>query len=240
MDLNTLLLASCVLFVASMTQGLIGFGSAIIAAPLLYIIDPTLVPIPITILGFFITLLMLYREGTSFSFNGTQYALWGRIPGGIIGVYLLIAAPSSILGIAISLIVFIAVVLSVFNFSVAVNKVNLFIAGMLSGLFGQVAAIGGPPMAIILAGKEPKEFRSTLSFYFLFSTILSLIIFFFSGLLTVEHFLVSLYLLPSVILGNLCSNLLLHKINKELIKKLTLALCFVCATLLMVTSLTHL
>lgn len=240
MDLNTLLLASAVFFIASMTQSLIGFGSAIIAAPLLYMIDPDLVPIPITILGFCIALLMLYRERGDLSFNGTQFALLGRLPGGIIGVYLLISAPKSVLGIAISLIVFIAILLSIFKFQVTVNKVNMFIAGALSGIFSQIAAIGGPPMAILLAGKEAKEFRSTLSFYFLFSCVLSLIIYFFSGLLTQQHFLSALYLLPSVLFGYYCSGFFIHKVDKILIKKITLALCAFCATLLMVSSLTNL
>ena len=240
MDLNTLLLASTVFFIASLTQSLIGFGSAIIAAPLLYMIDPDLVPIPITILGLCIALLMLYRERGTLSLNGTQFALLGRLPGGLIGVYLLINAPKSVLGITISLIVFTSVLLSIFKFQVAVNKISMFIAGTLSGIFSQVSAIGGPPMAILLAGKEAKEFRSTLSFYFLFSTILSLTIFFFTGLLTLQHFLAALYLLPSVLLGYMCSSLFIHKINKILIKKITLVLCTLCATLLMVTSLTNL
>ena len=44
-----LLTAVMVIFVGSYVQSSIGFGLAIIAAPLLYFIDPLYVPAPITI-----------------------------------------------------------------------------------------------------------------------------------------------------------------------------------------------
>ncbi len=138
---TTLLLASVIIFFGSLTQGLIGFGLAVVAAPFLYILDPRLVPVPIILMGLSISLLTLLRERKELKFNGMQYALLGRIPGGFIGVGLLLIAPQPILGLVIASIVGLTVMLSVLKFNININRLNLFIAGILSGIFGNIAAI---------------------------------------------------------------------------------------------------
>ena len=45
-DPQTLALASLIVFLGALTQSLIGFGLAVVASPLLYIVDPDLVPTP--------------------------------------------------------------------------------------------------------------------------------------------------------------------------------------------------
>lgn len=167
-DPQTLALASLIVFLGALTQSLIGFGLAVVASPLLYIVDPQLVPGPVIAMGFTISLLTLFRERGHLEFNGLQYALIGRVPGGFIGASLLLFAPQPILGLSIAAIVAVAVILSLYKFSLPVNKKTLFGAGVVSGIFGNIAAIGGPPMAILLSGKDASQFRAALSAFFIF------------------------------------------------------------------------
>lgn len=104
-DPQTLAIASVIVFLGALTQSLIGFGLAVVASPLLYIVDPELVPAPVIVMGFSIALLTLLRERGHLEFNGLQYALIGRVPGGFIGASLLLFAPQPILGLAIAGIV---------------------------------------------------------------------------------------------------------------------------------------
>ncbi len=239
-DPTTFALASVIIFCGALTQSLIGFGLAIVASPLLYIVEPELVPAPIIIMGFFISLLTLFRERGALEFNGLQYALLGRIPGGFLGAWLLIFAPQPILGLAISAIVAIAVILSLLKFNLTVNCKSLFFAGVLSGVFGNIAAIGGPPLAILLSGKDARQFRAALSVFFIFSSLIALFILSITGLLNIRHIWLSMLLLPSVILGYMMSGKLIGNLDKDKIRNATLILCSMSATLLAVKSLMEL
>ncbi|MEM6187205.1 sulfite exporter TauE/SafE family protein [Shewanella vaxholmensis] len=235
-DPQTLALASLVVFLGALTQSLIGFGLAVVASPLLYIVDPDLVPGPVIAMGFTIALLTLFRERGHLEFNGLQYALLGRVPGGFIGASLLLFAPQPILGLSIAAIVAVAVILSLYKFSLPVNKKTLFGAGVVSGIFGNIAAIGGPPMAILLAGKDASQFRAALSAFFIFSSMIALIILAITGLLELKHLWLSLMLLPSVILGYLVAGRLVGRVDKDKTKMATLVLCSISALVLTVKS----
>ncbi|MCU8012358.1 sulfite exporter TauE/SafE family protein [Shewanella sp. SM74] len=235
-DPQTLALASLVVFLGALTQSLIGFGLAVVASPLLYIVDPQLVPAPVIAMGFSIALLTLVRERGHLEFNGLQYALLGRVPGGFIGASLLLFAPQPILGLSIAAIVTVAVILSLYKFSLPVNKKTLFGAGVVSGIFGNIAAIGGPPMAILLSGKDASQFRAALSAFFIFSSMIALIILAITGLLELKHLWLSLMLLPSVILGYLVAGRLVGRVDKEKTKMATLVLCSISALVLTVKS----
>tara|TARA_R110000796_G_scaffold21133_10_gene62304 strand:+ start:2268 stop:3008 length:741 start_codon:yes stop_codon:yes gene_type:complete len=235
-DPTTLILASIIVFFGALTQSLIGFGLAVVASPLLYIVNPQLVPVPIIVMGFAISAMTLFRERGHLQFNGLQYALLGRIPGGFLGAGLLLFAPQAILGLVIAAIVFIAVILSIFRFSAPINRLSLFIAGVFSGIFGNIAAIGGPPMAILLAGQDPSQFRAALSAFFVFSSLIALAILAIVGLVEVKHLWLSLLLLPSVVAGYLVSGKLIGRVDKDKTRIATLVLCSISATVLAIMS----
>ncbi|AVT47151.1 sulfite exporter TauE/SafE family protein [Shewanella baltica] len=235
-DPQTLALASLIVFLGALTQSLIGFGLAVVASPLLYIVDPQLVPGPVIAMGFTISLLTLFRERGHLEFNGLQYALIGRVPGGFIGASLLLFAPQPILGLSIAAIVAVAVILSLYKFSLPVNKKTLFGAGVVSGIFGNIAAIGGPPMAILLSGKDASQFRAALSAFFIFSSTIAMVILAITGLLELKHLWLSLMLLPSVLLGYLVAGRLVGSVDKDKTKMATLILCSISALVLTVKS----
>ena len=233
---STLILASVIVFFGALTQSLIGFGLAVVASPLLYIVNPQLVPVPIIVMGFAISAMTLFRERGHLQFNGLQYALLGRIPGGFAGAGLLLFAPQAILGLIIAAIVYIAVILSVYKVTAPINRISLFIAGIFSGIFGNIAAIGGPPMAILLAGQDANQFRAALSAFFVFSSLIALGILAAVGLVEIKHLWLSLMLLPSVIGGYLVSGLLINHVDKNKTRTATLILCTISATVLVAKS----
>ncbi|GGB46163.1 sulfite exporter TauE/SafE family protein [Shewanella inventionis] len=237
---STLILASVIVFFGALTQSLIGFGLAVVASPLLYIVNPQLVPVPIIVMGFAISAMTLFRERGHLQFNGLQYALLGRIPGGFIGAGLLLFAPQAILGLIIAAIVYIAVMLSVYKITAPINRISLFIAGIFSGIFGNIAAIGGPPMAILLAGQDANQFRAALSAFFVFSSLIAFAILAVVGLVEIKHLWLSLLLLPSVIGGYLVSGLLINHIDKNKTRIATLVLCSISATVLAIKSMSAL
>jgi hypothetical protein len=85
-----ILFAVTVIFVGSFVQSSIGFGLAIIAAPLLYFIDPLYVPAPITVCALTLSVANSAKFWKSISFAGLKYAILGRIPGTVAGGMLLL------------------------------------------------------------------------------------------------------------------------------------------------------
>ncbi|HKO34564.1 MAG TPA: TSUP family transporter, partial [Candidatus Limnocylindria bacterium] len=95
--------------VASCLQGSIGFGMGMLAAPVVAVIDPGLVPGTLIMLATLLTLMVVLREGTAIDVRGTGWALLGRVPGTIAGALLLAAIPERALAILIAAVVLVGV-----------------------------------------------------------------------------------------------------------------------------------
>lgn len=219
-------------------QGAIGFGLAVVVTPILYMIDPAWVPAPIILMGMTLSILTMARTRARLDVGVLAPALLGRIPGGILGTYLLVVASADWLGLGIGLIVLLAVLLTIKKFSVPVTRANLFWAGNLSGLFSAIAAIGGPPMALLLNNhRSAAQMRQTLSSFFLFSCIIALVLLALAGQLGRDDFLRAFWLLPATALGFAIGDRLAGRIEPERLKAATLGLCALAGLLLIGRSL---
>ena len=95
-----LLLAISVITLGSYIQSSIGFGLAIIAAPVLFFLDPAYVPAPITVSAFTLSLINAWgTSGIRLSLRGLKYAVIGRVPGSLAGVFLIVWISQDLLGL---------------------------------------------------------------------------------------------------------------------------------------------
>ena len=124
-----LLIAVLVIFVGSYVQSSIGFGLAIIAAPLLYFIDPLYVPAPITICALTLSVANAAMFSNSISFAGLKFAILGRIPGTVAGGLLLLWIDQRSLALWLGLSVIVAVGLSLSNIMLRPTAPAMFSAG---------------------------------------------------------------------------------------------------------------
>ncbi|MCP5118561.1 MAG: TSUP family transporter, partial [bacterium] len=93
MTVTELLLASTVVLLGSVIQGSVGFGLGILAAPLLLLINPILIPAPLLSAALVLTLLVARREHQSIDLHGVAWAVVGRIPGALLGAATLTVLP---------------------------------------------------------------------------------------------------------------------------------------------------
>ena len=84
------IIATLIIFIGAYIQTALGFGLAIVAAPILFLLDPLYVPAPITMSALILSLVMALSHWKSISFSGLKYAILGRIPGTICGGMLLV------------------------------------------------------------------------------------------------------------------------------------------------------
>ncbi|MEX2470035.1 MAG: sulfite exporter TauE/SafE family protein, partial [Pseudohongiellaceae bacterium] len=194
-------LAIGVILVGSFIQSSIGFGLAIIAAPVLFFIEPLFVPAPITVSALTLSLANARRHRHAISFTGLRAAIAGRIPGTVAGGLLLLLIDQQALALWIGVTVLLAVVVSLTRIRVRPTNGALFSAGFLSGFMGTSSSIGGPPMALVLQHETGDYIRANLAAFFVFSCVLSLAMLALVGRFGMSEILLSLPLMPATLVG---------------------------------------
>jgi len=162
-----ILLASCL-------QASIGFGMGMLAAPVVALIDPSLIPGTLIMLATLVTLLVVIRERSAVDVRGTGWALVGRVPGTIAGALLLAAIPERALAILIAGVVLVGVAVTSVGWIPVLRRRNLMLAGATSGVLGTATSIGGPPMALVWQRSTGAELRGTMSGFFLIGSVMSI------------------------------------------------------------------
>lgn len=186
-------------------QGSIGFGLNVVAAPLLVLIDTRLVPGPALLAAFVLATLLGVRERRAIDRRGTGWILLGRVPGTVLGVYVVASLSSDGLAIALATTVLVAVGLSATGWRLERTVPVLTGTGAVSGLMGTVSSIGGPPVALLYQDAAGSRLRGTLSAIFSVGALMSVALLAATGHFGTDELAVSAVLVPGVLVGFACS-----------------------------------
>lgn len=200
-SLSELLLANLVIGLAAVVQGSVGFGLALLSAPLLALIEPRLVPAPLILASVALTVMMSLRDRESLDLHGVGWALVGRVPGTFLGAMILTWLAHDDLTVLFGALVVLGALMMGFGPPVRPARHTLLAAGLLSGLMGTSSSIGGPPMAMLYQGEPGPRMRSTLSAYFTLGASMSLVALAWVGRLGRFELYSTLALLPGIGLG---------------------------------------
>jgi uncharacterized membrane protein YfcA len=192
------LLASCL-------QASIGFGMGMLAAPVVAIVDPSLIPGTLIMLATLVTLLVSVREREAIDLSGAKWALVGRVPGTIAGALLLAALPERGFAVMLAAVVLLGVVLTSAGWVPAARPRNVVLAGATSGLLGTATSIGGPPMALVWQRNSGARLRGTMSSFFLVGSLMSLAALWFTGAVTGHTLTTFAVFIPAAALGYVLS-----------------------------------
>ena len=185
----------------SALQSMSGFGLAVIASPILVIINPNFLPAPILALGFILSLLNCIRYRQQLHFSNIKLALLARIPGSILGILLLALLPPIFFAIGFSLLIMLSVLLTYRRIDIHHCERNLVIAGFFSGLMGTTTSVGGPPIALVYQNSNLSTLRAELGLFFLIGTLVSLAMLFVSGNINYAQVELTLPLVPALFVG---------------------------------------
>lgn len=186
---------------ASALQASIGFGMGMLAAPIVAIVDPGLIPGTLIILAVVVTLCVVLTERQHIDLNGTGWALAGRIPGTIAGAMLVASLPEQGLALVLAGVVLLGVALNSLGWRPEPVRPNLVVAGATSGLLGTATSIGGPPMALVWQSKQGPGYRGTISGFFLVGSVVSVAALAATGSIDTHILLAVSLLIPAPILG---------------------------------------
>lgn len=219
------LLACLVILLGAFVQTAIGFGLAVVAAPILYFLDPVYVPAPITLCAFVLSLCNVYSYRGHVSFKGLGSAIAGRVPGSLLGGALLLWIDRDWLALWIGISVLAAVAISSSSLRWQPTPRRMAVAGFMSGFMGTSSSIGGPPMALLWQHQEVSVIRANLAAFFTVSCVMSLAVLAPLGQFGMRHLMLGLPLLPATFLGFLLARLSMRYLPSRQLRIASLTLC---------------
>jgi uncharacterized membrane protein YfcA len=225
------------LAVGAAVQGSVGFGLALIAAPLLLIIDRNLVPGPMLAASLVLTLLVAWRDRRSMDTGGIGWALMGRVLGTVPAVLALAAVSARSFDLFFAALVMMAVALSLAHPDLRPTRGAIFTAGAVSGFMGTISSIGGPPVALVYQHETGARLRGTLSGYFVIGCLMSIAALAVAGLFGKEDLVLSALLVPGILAGFAVSRWTRHWADRGATRPLVLILSFASATFVLVRAL---
>lgn len=183
--LATALFLGLVIFVGAVVQSVAGFGIGVVAGPIVALLAPQLMPEALLVAAAVLPLVTLSSEGSHADLHGLRWALLGRLPGMILGGWVVASIAATQLSFVVGVFVLLAVTVSLVTarrgFSIKRTPATLGVAGAVSGFSGTSVAVGGPPMALVYQDAGGPQIRATLAAYFAVGSVLSLITIFALG-----------------------------------------------------------
>lgn len=238
LDLWVLAAIAVGVLVGATVQGVVGLGLNLMAAPVVTLVAPELVPVVPLWLALIYPLGALRREWREADFAGMRWALGGRVPGTAVGVLVVAWASDQVLGVSVGIMVLVAVGLTWRAVRVPVTAGSLTTAGFVAGITGTATSIGGPPVAIVYQHHEAAEIRATMAVFFAVGALLSLIGLGAGGQLDLSDLYLALLLSPVLVLGHLLSVMLRPRLDPGHTRAAVLSICGLSGAVLLVRNLT--
>ncbi|MFC4531883.1 TSUP family transporter [Sphaerisporangium dianthi] len=195
------LIGGLAVFVGAVVQGGVGFGLGLVAAPIIAVLDPTVMPGAVQIVNLTLPLFTLAAEWRTIDWRGLAYALLGRLPGSAVGAFVVVYVSTQALGVLVGVMVLVAVAVTASSVAIPRNGATLAGAGFVSGVTGTATGIGGPPMGIVYQHAKGPQIRATLALYFVLSAGQSLGLLAVVGKLPARSALAGAVLIPFMIAG---------------------------------------
>lgn len=225
------------LFVGTAVQGLVGLGLGLVGAPIATLVAPELMPGLLLSTAVLLPLLQLATHREEIDWRGLAWALPARIPGTVIGVWLVAVFTERQLSVAVGLMVLVAVLLTWHTVTVSITPATLVGAGVVSGITSTATSIGGPPIAILYQHRSPVQVRSTLAVYFVLGAVFSLAGLAVSGQLAVREVVLAGVFVPVLLAGLWLSRRIGPRVSPVRVRTSMLVVCAASALTLLVRSL---
>lgn len=188
----TVILVSLIIALGAFTQGLTGFGLALVSVPLLSLVVDAKMAVPIAgIFGWLVTLPIVWKMRHSIQYKAGLILVAGSLPASFVGAKLLASLPSQYILITMGIVLILSSVHSMRSTKPAFSKTSVPVTmgtGFASGVLGASVGEAGPPV-IAYTSMQPwtaDQAKSTLVFFFMLQMIGAIASFWTEGLITSE------------------------------------------------------
>lgn len=222
MSTGFLVATALLVLVAAFVQGTTGFGFALIVAPVVGLIEPTLLPVVLLVLMIPLNVYVAWRERHALDTGGAGWITAGRIAGTAGGLWVLVAVPASGLSLLIGGSTVLAALGSLLAPAFVPGRGALVAAGAVTGVTETATGIGGPPLALVYQHRPAPQLRSTVAVCFVVGEVVSLAVLGATDKVDGHQLWTALLLLPALGVGALLSRAVHHRVDGALMRTLVL------------------
>jgi len=217
LTVNELFLCIVIIFIAYVLKGLSGFGSGLVAIPLLafFLPIPFIVPV-LALLSYTGTVYQSIRYRKDVVWRDLLPLLPFSLAGITIALWLLINVNVTVLTFTLGVFIFCYAVYSLLPHNIkSGSRWWAIAAGSFAGLIGALFGTGGPFYVLYLKMRQvnKQQFRATITMIFLVDGGARMFGYYYSDLFTYKMLLLALVLLPVLILAMYVGQHLHIKIN---------------------------
>lgn len=223
-----MLVVVAVALLASVAQGLTGFGFALIVLPFfLLVADVRDAVVLSTLLGTVNVALLAVRVWRDVPWQTVLRLLVGTLAGMPFGLAVLLLAPQEALRIGIGLSAVVMAGALARGLRIRSRSATSEIAvGAAAGVLRTSTGMPGPPVVLYLQGRgySPEAFRAALTMFFLLGSLASIGAFLGADVVTGNALMLTAVALPAVFAGNWTGDRLLRLVDVTLFRRLVLLL----------------
>ena len=232
-----IVLGAAALALGGALHGSMGFGIGLVAAPLLVLIDPELIPGPMLCYGVLLAAMITVRDRATADERGVRWLILGRVPGMVLGALAVTWLSTTGLAIVFALAILAVVAVSAAGVSLPQTTPALLGAGTMSGLMGTTLGVGGPPLALAYQRSHGDEIRGTLAPIQTFGAATSLAALAVVGEFGLTDLARGLLLAPGMVVGFAVSGWVAPRVRHSVMRPAVLAFAVVSAVAILVRAL---
>ncbi|MCU0560608.1 MAG: sulfite exporter TauE/SafE family protein [Desulfobacterales bacterium] len=199
--------ANIVVMVGAAVQASVGFGFALIAVPLLVLLDTAYAPGPTLLASLLLAAIMTQRGRHEINSGQLLTGASGLLIGAGTGALLLPMIPVAQLPFLFGGAILFAVGLSLTGLKVPVTTSSLLSVATVAGVMGTMAGIHGPPLALLYQREGADKIRAMLAVFFLIGYSLSLLALGWVQIFGMRELAMGCSLMPGVAIGYILSRL---------------------------------
>lgn len=221
--ISDFLLIYAVIIFGACLQSLAGFGLGLLSAPLVYFLNPELVPAPMILLALLNTSILAQKYRKDIDMSKTKMSIFGGTIGVILAAFVVKQINAQQFQVIFGMLILGAVVASALGITPKINKLSNLIASFISGVMGTITSAGGAPMGILYQSEEKQSIKANLSAFFVYINLIAIVALASMGTVGQQDIIYFLQFSPAIFIGLLMAKLLNNKINGNMMRILVLS-----------------
>lgn len=226
-DWPVVLVLGLVVVAGALVQSTIGFGMSVVAAPVVVLLAPDLMPVALLVPSASLPVLQLWHGERDIAWGPLRWALGARMLFTAAGVAVVAVLSARAIAALVGVLILVTVALSVRTLELRASPRNAAVAGAISGVSGTAAAIGGPFLALVLQHERPERVRASLAVFFLAGSALAVGGLAIGGEVTRVQLVTGAALVPFALLGYALAAPVRVRVDPPRFRRYVLGFCVV-------------
>jgi uncharacterized protein len=213
-----LALAILAMFVGAAAQASIGMGLNLFAVGILALIHPVLVPAPVLVLSFLLSIAANARLHRDIAWREVGLSVVGLVGGTLLAALVLVLISTDQLPRLFGALIVAGVVITALGGRLPITGRAIVAASTAAGAMGTIAGVHGPPIALLYQRETPARIRAALLPFFSAANSISLVALAAVGLFGWREIYASVLLLPGLVAGYLAAPLVIRVLSPATVR----------------------